>query len=416
MGSLERAELLINQGKIDMAVEQLNNVLLEQPDNEWALTYLALCKLRLDQAEDAIATAKAALASNPEIDFALYVIAAAHLSLEHYKQAGNAIERAIASNPNEADYYGLHAQLKLISKDFKDAIILAEKGLSLNPENMFCRNMLSTAQLKSGDKEASFQTINKALEIDPENPLSHANYGWAELEKGSHKKALDHFKEALKYNPHDQYARSGMLETLKAKYILYRLFLKYYFFMANLKPGAQWGIIIGIVVINRIIGGGVEYLGEYGFLLQYLSYILVFFMVSTWVMEPLFNFFMRINTYSKYLLTPKESKTALLVGVCFTLFAISLVAWLITQSDGYVAGMLVGFSLMLPVGRIDTARKVWANRLVILYSLVTALVGALFIYASFDPLYGLENNVLLIYIGLIVAFSWLWNIVASSNK
>lgn len=414
MGNLERAELLINQGKIDLAVEQLNTVLLEQPENEWALTYLALCKLRLDQPEEAIATAKTALASNPEIDFALYIIAASHLSLENYKQSQNAIERAIGSNPNEADYYGLQAQLKLISKDFKEAIIFAEKGLSLNPENMFCRNMLSTAQLKSGDKEASFQTINKALEIDPENPLSHANYGWAELEKGSHKKALGHFKEALKYNPHDKYARSGMLETLKAKYVLYRLFLKYYFFMANLKQGAQWGIIIGIVVINNLAGSGAEYLGEYGFLLQYVSYVLIFLMVSTWVMEPLFNFFMRVNTYSKYLLTPKESKTALLVGICFGVFTIALLAWIFTQSDGYLAGMLVGFSLMLPVGRIDTARKVWVNRLVILYSVITALVGTLFIYASFE--YGIENNVLVIYMGLIVAFSWLWNIVASSNK
>ena len=414
MGSLERAELLINQGKIDLAVDQLNSVLLEQPENEWALTYLALCKLRLEEPEDAITMAKAALASNPEVDFALYIIAAAHLSLENYNKAQHVIERAIGSNPNEADYYGLSAQLKLISKDFKEAILLAEKGLSLNPENMFCRNMLSTAQLKSGDKEASFQTINRALEIDPENPLSHANYGWAELEKGSHKKALDHFKEALKYNPQDRYARSGMLETLKAKYILYRLFLKYYFFMANLKPGVQWGIIIGIVVINNVIDSGVEYLGEYGFLLQYVSYVLIFLMVSTWVMEPLFNFFMRINTYSRYLLTSKESKTALLVGVCFTVFSVALVAWIFTQSDGYLAGMLVGFSLMLPVGRIDTAKKVWVNRLVILYSLVTTLVGVLFIYASFE--YGIENNVLLIYIGLTVVFSWLWNIVASANK
>ena len=416
MASLERAELLINQGKIDLAVEQLKGVLLEDPDNAFALTYLALCKLRLDQPDDAIITAKMALTSNPEIDFALYVISAAHLKLENYTKSENAIKRAIEANPNQADYYGLQAQLKLISKDFKEAIVWAEKGLTIDAEHLFCRNMLSTAQLKSGDKEASFQTIHKALEMDPENPLSHANYGWAELEKGSHKKALGHFKEALKYDPHDAYARSGMLEALKAKYIVYRMFLRYYFFMANLKSGTQWAILIGIVVINRVIGSGAESIGEYGFLLNYVSYALIFFMVSTWVIEPVFNFFMRLNTYSKYLLTAQESKTALLVGACFAIFVGSLVGWLFTQSIGFVAGMLVGYSLILPVGRINTARASWVNWALILYSSVSALVGAFFIYVSFFSEFGLENNIMVIYVGLIVAFSWLWNFVASAKK
>ncbi|OEK04659.1 tetratricopeptide repeat protein [Roseivirga misakiensis] len=416
MASLDRAELLINQGKIDLAVEQLKGVLLEDPDNAYALTYLALCKLRLNDANDAIHTAKMALASNPEIDFALYVISAAHLKLENFNKSENAIKKAIEINPNSADYYGLQAQLKLISKDFKVAIELAQKGLQIDAEHLFCRNMLSTAQLKSGDKEASFQTIHRALEMDPENPLSHANYGWAELEKGSHKKALGHFKEALKYDPHDEYARSGMLEALKAKYVLYRLFLRYYFFMANLKPGTQWALIIGIVMINRILRNGAESIGEYGFLLSYVSYGLIFFMVSTWVIEPVFNFFMRLNTYSKYLLTPEESKTALFVGFCFSIFVVSIIGWAITQSDGFVAGMLVGYSLILPVGRLNMARASWVNWLLILYSSVSATVGGLFIYASFVSEAGIENSVLVIYIGLIVAFSWLWNFVASANK
>ncbi|MFY0592004.1 tetratricopeptide repeat protein [Roseivirga sp.] len=416
MASLDRAELLINQGKIELAIEQLKGVLLEEPTNAYALTYMALCQLRQGEAEEAIASAKLALASNPEIDFALYVISASHLNLENYKKSENAIAKAISFNPNQPDYYGLKAQLKLISKDYKEAIELAQKGLTIDAEHLFCRNMLSTAQLKSGDKEGSFRTINKALELDPENPLSHANYGWAELEKGSHKKALGHFKEALKYDPHDEYARSGMLETLKAKYVLYRIFLKYYFFMANLKSGTQWAILIGIVVINRLIRGGAESLGEYGFLLNYVSYALILFMVSTWVIEPVFNFFMRLNTYSRYLLTNKESQTATLVGICFSVFVGSFIGWCFTLAPGFVAGMLVGYSLILPVGRINTSRASWVNWLLILYSLSCVLVGGFFIYVTFTSEFGLENNIMLIYVGLIVAFSWLWNFVASANK
>lgn len=416
MERLQRAQVLINQNRFDQAIEQLNGFLSETPEHGLALAYLALCKLNTDLPEEAITTAKMSLAADPEMDFALYVIALSHINLENFKKASNAIQQALGLNPDQAEYYGISAELYLISRDFRLAAEMAEKGLNVDPENLLCRNVLSTAQLKMGDKEASFNTINKALELDPENPMSHANYGWAELEKGSPKKAMEHFKEALRHNPNNDYARAGMLEALKARYFVYRIFLKYYFFIGNLKPNVQWAVLIGIVVINKLIRNGAESLGEYGFILEYVSYVLVFFMISTWVIEPIFNLFMRMNTYSKYLLTPQESKTSLFVGLCFTVFLASVVGWAITQADGFLAGMLVGFSLILPVGRLNSARKSWVNWMLILYSLVCVVVGALFVYASFTSEYGFENNALVIYIGLIVAFSWLWNIVASTNR
>ncbi len=416
MKRLQRAELLINQSRYDQAIEQLNQFLADVPEHGLALAYLALCQLNIDEPKEAITTAKMALAADPELDFALYVIALAHIKLENYQKALNAVNKAIGLNPDEAEYYGVSAQVNLIRRDFKESAEAAEKGLLIDPESLLCRNVLSTAQLKLGDKEASFKTIEKALELDPEHVMSHANYGWAELEKGSHKKAMEHFKEALRKNPNNSYARAGMLESLKARYFLYRMFLKYYFFIGNLKPNVQWAIIIGIVVINKIIRNGANNLGEYGVLLEYLSYGLIFFMISTWVIEPVFNFFMRLNTYSKYLLTPEESKTSVFVGICFTVFLISIFGWIFVPSDGFIAGTLVGFSLILPVGRLYEAQKEWINWLLILYSLVCVVVGSLFVYTSFTSEQGIENNVLVIYVGLIVAFSWLWNIVASTSR
>ena len=55
-----------------------------------------------------------------------------------------------------------------------------------------------------------------------------------------------HFKETLRINPSLDWARAGMVETLKARNFIYRWLLQYFFFMARLQPqGAGWAIVIG---------------------------------------------------------------------------------------------------------------------------------------------------------------------------
>ncbi|MCE7995342.1 MAG: tetratricopeptide repeat protein [Roseivirga sp.] len=413
MDSLERAELLINQKRYDMAEEHLNKVLAESPNHALATAYKALIKLQTRQSKEALTIAQAALGLDPKSDFALYIMAAAYIDINDLKNAEKAIVQAISFQPYHADYYGVHANIKLITKDYRDAKKIAEQGLEVDPENLLCRNILSTAWLKLGSKAESFNTIEKALEMDPNNPMTHANIGWGELEKGSHKKALEHFKEALSKNPENEYSRAGMLEALKAKFFLYRIFLKYYFFMGNLKPGVQWGVIIGIVLIQRALGSGTEQFENLAFILEPLTYLLILFAVSTWVVHPIFNFFMSLNSYAKFLLTPEDKRTSYGVGACFILFAVSVVGWLITRSDGFLAGALVGFTLILPVGRILASRTSWVRIVTALYSLITAMFGTLLILGAFIEEHGIYNGWLTFYAIAIVAFSWVWNFIGN---
>jgi tetratricopeptide (TPR) repeat protein len=411
--NLERAELLINQKRFDMAEEQLNKVLAESPNHALATAYKALIKLQTDKVKEALSLSQSALGLDPESDFALYIMAAAYIDLRDFKNAEKSIVQAISFQPYNADYYGVHGNIKLMTRDFREAKKIAEQGLEVDPENLLCRNILSTAWLKLGSKTESFNTIEKALEMDPNNPMTHANYGWGQLEKGSHKKALEHFKEALSKNPENEYARAGMLEALKAKFFLYRIFLKYYFFMANLKPGVQWGVLIAIVLIQRGLGSGAEAFQEFAFILNPLSYLLIFFAISTWVVHPVFNFFMSINSYAKYLLTTDDKRTSYGVGACFALFVLSLIGWAITQSDGFLAGALVGFTLILPIGRILSSETAWVRITTAIYSLVTAMFGVLFIMGSFAEEYGINNGFLVPYVICIVAFSWVWNFIGN---
>lgn len=410
MDFLERAELLIGQKRYDMAEEQLNKLLAEAPDHSLAIAYKALIKLNTRQAKQALLLAQNSLSLDPESDFALYIIAMAHMEMLDMKKAQEAIVRAIAIQPYFADYYGIHANIKLNMRDYKDAAELAKQGLQINPESMICRNVLSTAQLKLGDKEASFQTIEKALERDPENAMTHANYGWGQLEKGSHKKALEHFKEALAKDPEDEYARAGMLEALKAKFFLYRAFLKYYFWMSNLKPGVQWVVIIGFVFLQRVIGAMSRSSAELAAILLPLSYLLLVFVVTTWIIHPVFNFFMSLNRYAKYLLTQEAKNSAIVVGVAFTLFVLSVIGWFLSFSEGFAASAIVCFTLILPFGKIWDSPTKWVRGVFAAYSVVATIVGTLAVLEAFNR--GLDNDYFFGYIVVMVAFTWISNFLA----
>lgn len=117
--------------------------------------------------------------------------------------------------------------------------------MEIDAENLSALNARSTALNKLNRKEESFETIQDALREDPNDAYTHANYGWGLLEKGHHKEALDHFKEALANDPSFEYAQLGMLQAIKANNPIYRVFLKYSFWMSNLTAKYQWGVIIG---------------------------------------------------------------------------------------------------------------------------------------------------------------------------
>ncbi len=407
MDFLERAELLISQQRFEMADEQLDKLLAEAPDHALAIAYKALIKLNTKQPKQALSFAQNALALEPESDFALYIIAMAFMEMHEMKKAEEAIVRAKAMQPYFADYYGIHANIKLIKRDYREAAEIARQGLQINPENMICRNVLSTAQLKMGDKEASFETIEKALERDPENAMTHANYGWGQLERGSHKKALEHFKEALAKDPEDEFARAGMLEALKAKFWLYRIFLKYYFWLSNLKPSVQWVFIIGYVFLQRVIRTVSRSSPELATVLIPVSYLLLLFVVLTWIIHPVFNFFMSLNRYARYLLTDEAKNSAIVVGVAFTLFTVSVVGWLVTQSDGFATGAIVCFTLILPYGKIWESSKKWVQAVIAGYSILATVVGSLAILESFQRSIG--GDYFFGYIIIIVAFTWISN-------
>ncbi len=307
------------------------------------------------------------------------------------------------------------ASIKLSRKQFEEALELANKALEIDAENLLGLNIRSTALIKLNKHEESFHTIEGALREDPNNAYTHANYGWGLLEKGDHKKAMEHFRESLKNDPNSGYAQSGMLEALKATNPVYRLFLKYSFFMSNLTAKYQWGVIIGFYVVFRIlksVATNNEALQPYLYPLLVALAVVAF---STWVLNPVSNLFLRFNTYGKLLLDKNEKTSSNFVAASMATFVIGILLYFILGDDKFLSVVVFGFAMMLPFSLMFSPTKY--KHAFLIYAVAMSLIGLAAIVLTFFT-GELFNMLSVIFIFGFVGFQWVANylLIKEDNK
>lgn len=403
---IQRAQILIQQNRYEEAGNILRDILSQEPNNIFVLAMLAQVRLQQDNKKEAEELINSAIGLSPDTAYLYYVKATVSIQNNKYDEAENNLLHAAAIDPEEADYLALWSSVKLTRKQYADALELADKALERDPENILGLNIRSTALLKLNRKEDSFLTIEGALAQDPNNAYTHSNYGWGLLEKGDHKKALEHFREALKNNPNLQHAQAGMAQALKAKYLLYRLFLKYAFFMGNLAKKNQWAVIIGFYLVSKVINVLAKTYEGLQPILVPLMVLIAVFAFSTWVITPISNLFLRLNPYGKFLLDKQEKLSSTFVGISLLLCILGIIFYLFLSDPNWLLVAVFGFAMMVPLGSMlsEAAQK---NKLV-MYTAVMCLLGVLGIIQAFNTSEPLNIFSILFLVGF-VAFQWITN-------
>lgn len=401
-----RAEILIQQKKYAEAERVLNEMLSIDPGDVYILTLMAEVCLHQNKTEKAESLIDSALAISPDSGHLFYIKARIFIQKDQFDEAETWIQLALERDPEDSDFYAIWASVKLTRKQFLNAINLSNKALELDSENLLALNVRSTALLKLNNKEDSFHTIEGALREDPNNAFTHANYGWNLLENRDHKKALEHFREALKNDPTMEYAQAGMVEALKANNILYKLFLRYSFWIGNLTAKYQWGVIIGFYLGFR----GLNYLASTNEALQpFLTPLLVLLALiafSTWIITPVSNLFLRVSPFGRHLLTKKEIMSSNFVGASFIVFLIGIALYFIAGEEQALSIAVFGFAMMLPYSVMFNSSK-YKNSLLI-YAAVMTLIGVGAIWSAFTTGV-LYNSYASIFLVGFIAFQWVAN-------
>ncbi len=412
---LSRVYILFQQKKYTEAERVLKDLLTEDSNNIHVLSLLAEAYLQQDKIDLANKIIDNAIGLSPDSSGLFYIKSRIAIEQDNYNEAEKYIQQSIELEPYDADYFALLANIKLIRKKYEEALEIANKALEIDAENLLGLNTRSTALLKLNRNEEAFNTIEGALRNDPNSAYTHANYGWSLLEKGDHKKALKHFKEALSNNPNFEYAQSGMIEALKANNPIYRVFLKYAFWISNLTAKYQWAVILGFYFGTRIlntIAKQNEALEPY---LTPLTITLAFIAFSTWIITPISNLFLRFNVYGRFLLDEKEKMSSNFVAGALLTFVVGVLLYFIFSDEKFLTIAVFGFAMMLPLSVIFAETK--PKNALLIYSIAMAFVGVIAIGITF--LTGeLFNFLTGIFIFGFIGFQWVSNylIMKENNK
>lgn len=403
---LSKVEILIQQKKFQEAEKILSDLLTEDSNNIHFLSLLAEVNLQQDNFDNANSIIENAIGLSPDTAYLFYIKSRIAIQQDNLSEAEKNINKAIQLDPYDADYFALLANIELGRKQFKEALRTANKALEIDAENLLALNSRSTALNKLNRSEESFETIEGALRRDPNNAYTHANYGWGLLEEGNHKKALVHFKESLSNDPTFDYAQSGMLEAIKATNPIYRIFLKYSFFMSNLHAKYQWGVLIGFYVgfkALKTVAKNNEALQLY-FIPLIVALALIAF--STWVIAPISNLFLRFNKYGQLLLDKKEKMSSNLVAINLGLFLVGLLLYFVLSDEKMLTIAVYGFAMMLPLGTMFSPSK---NKYGLLfYTIVLGVSGLIAIGLTFST-GEMFNLMSVVFIIGFVAFQWVAN-------
>ncbi len=356
---IERARLLLEQGRVTDAVQQLRNALQQDPDNDDALALLARCLYQQKDINGGIAAIEKAIAIDPENGYYFYLKAFGYYRLHDHPAALDTLQQSISLAPYFAESYGLMAYVFLDEKEFKKALAKANEGLAIDPENITCLNVRSIALNKMKLTAEAIQTMEYALAQDPDNELTHSTVGWNYLEKGKHKIAVNHFREALRIDPNYHNAKDGLKESLKSKIAPYRWLLQYSFWINNKAKKVRWVIPVALYLIVRVTATAFNQNKSTENIAGFIVALYLIFVITSWLINPIANLFLLFHKDGKHALDTTEKYTAitvvssLIAGCILFIVAMALPKG---QDELFTGLMIAGFAfcaVALPLGKLQ---------------------------------------------------------------
>lgn len=320
---LQRALLLMRQERADEAIREFHAVLVEDSGDATAHACLAMLHAERQAWKEADEHARQAVAQAPDRAFSHYALAKVFFNRGRFPEAATAIEEAIRLDPYDADSFCLLAAIHMSTGDWKKALTAADAGLAIDPEDQGCTTARSRALLQLGDREAAAATIEGALRRNPDDAATHTTQGWAMLHAGDPGRAADHFREALRLDPENDYARSGIVEALKARNPIYRLLLGYFLWMQKLPPRMRWGIVVGGFILARTLARRQPASDAEGWMIGIFLAAYGAFALLTWVGDSVFNLLLLLDPLGRHALDTDQRRGAILFGILL-LIALSL--------------------------------------------------------------------------------------------
>ncbi len=239
---LQRARALIDLGRPQAALLEVEKALTETPSNPDALQLHGLCLLHLGQLQAAQQSLHTAIAAQPEDAHSHYLLGYARGEAKQHLEAEKCLREALRLSPQEPVYLRALAELLVeIHKSLgarpgsindmdgglerlPEALQLARKAVEHGPQRAANHITLGFVSSASGDRIAARACYQQALSIEPNNALAWNNLGCVDLAQGRPMQARERFREALRLNPEGTVARDNLklVQTSKRPSAIYK--------------------------------------------------------------------------------------------------------------------------------------------------------------------------------------------------
>ena len=391
---ISRIEILIDRNKLDDAQQRITEGLSQYPDSGSLHALQSKVYYEKKQMKQAMESIKTAIACNPTNDYYYYHKALIHLDKNEYKACNADMDKALELDPHFAPYYGGKASVLLELDRRDEAIETVKMGLEIDPHNAYCQNVLSMALTRAGEAGASHKILEHQLEQNPENAFTHANLGHQYLRDNNIEKAREHFGVALTIDPTSEFAKAGMLNTIKASNPLFRGLLQYGFWMDKIGEANRWAFIIGFIVVVRLLP----------FLLP-LYLIIVF---STWFIGPLSDVIVYFNKYSRYLFNDLERKLTRINILLIAVATVSLILGLVSQRYEILGLAFGAFMAIVPVYLYESKITNSGKLIAALFAIGFVSLGALTTALGLMGMEYMPVGIALFF--SVIIYSWVGNV------
>lgn len=290
--AFERGKVLLELNRNKEALQELLKAHGQEPENEVVYCNICWCFHLLDNKAEMEVWARKIIEKNPDSYVGHYYLAIA-ISKSSVIAAGPHIERAISLNPGWSGLYGFKAELCLLQQYWKLAETWARRGLEIDPNDYYCQKKLIKALTQLNKPKELEKILNIALADNPNNDSVHTIAAESYLHFGKINKAHPHLEIAISKDPQNDKIRKDLLETTKAKNLLYYPICYFYYRVTSQEEQKRRELLIyGNVIIYVLAGASIHY-GIWGELfVVFISLILN----MTWFIQWMSDLLLYVST------------------------------------------------------------------------------------------------------------------------
>jgi tetratricopeptide (TPR) repeat protein len=293
-----------------------------------------------------------------------------------WTEAADEAREAMELEPENGDHHALLARCLIGMRRWDDALAAAGQGLEEEPDHPGCANLRALVLQQRGRMDEAEQAFVDAAATDPANAFARAGRGWTALRRGAEvEPARAHFEHALRIDPRNEWAREGLMASLKARNPVYRLMLRYFLWMDGLSRGARIGIMFaGIIGYNQARRLTVAQPETAPFLYPLMGLYLLFVLL-TWVADPVFDFLLRFDPQGRRMVSRDRAVAGTVVVTLLSAAIVLAVVGIGRGGEDALLPALMLALLVLPVSGIFRCAPGWPRMALTLYTAAVAAAG-----------------------------------------